>query len=410
MDSRSLVKAVRSADLSAVERCLEAGVDPNEPTPRGARALTTAVKATQPRLVEFLLARGADPTQLDAQGLSPAAHCQLKSHEPRLRRAQQTIRGLLESAGAGFDDESSVDLWHASGHGELARVRELLDAGAPTDPPSLHPLGIAAAQGHGDVVVALIEAGARVDRIEGEATALGRAAKAGHADVVELLLAAGADVEPHGTLGNATYFAWCGRHWALQSWLERQTGQKARRPLHVEYRPGSRDPSWRLFVDGSDFGGNGEYSALLVRASIDDVSPAVRDAMPCQRVLAGIDTEPQPLQVDEHPHYAVQLTACSWTLLTHELGNVHRPHAAEAIAHRVSKALHCRVVHAVWDDTSCQDTFVVFDSGRKEGSGWSEPQMVDEGVRLPGLDTSGHRGPILTDVEPQDVVRVDALV
>jgi ankyrin repeat protein/HEAT repeat protein len=93
-------------------------------------------------------------------------------------------------------DESLVV---AAEFGKIARVRALLDAGAPVEEPNeggTTPLYAASVSGHADVVSALLEAGADPNRISlGDSDGLPLCAAAcwGHAETVGLLLEGGAD-------------------------------------------------------------------------------------------------------------------------------------------------------------------------------------------------------------------------
>jgi ankyrin repeat protein len=62
-----LVAAVRSGDVRAMERILDAGA-PVDATFRGQTALTTAVSLGHGDIVRLLLDRGADPAKASADG------------------------------------------------------------------------------------------------------------------------------------------------------------------------------------------------------------------------------------------------------------------------------------------------------------------------------------------------------
>lgn len=77
----------------------------------------------------------------------------------------------------------------------------LLDNGADANPPLCEgmyeypPLHMAAIEGHVEIIIRLLEAGAKVDTKVGDDTALSYAVPGGNADMVRLLLQAGADVD-----------------------------------------------------------------------------------------------------------------------------------------------------------------------------------------------------------------------
>ena len=97
--------------------------------------------------------------------------------------------------------DQGEDLRDAARAGDVARVRALLDAGAPIDAPGRHgvtPLLLAATKGHLDAVRLLIERGAAVNAREGffRATPVEMALSGGHREVALLLLARGAGDGP----------------------------------------------------------------------------------------------------------------------------------------------------------------------------------------------------------------------
>lgn len=109
-------------------------------------------------------------------------------------------RGHVDVAQAILEKRPVLDLHAAATVGDLARVRELVEA----DPLSVAtysvdgfpPLGLAAHLGHADIVEYLLSKGAdanQVSKNRGRFTALTGAVSSGHASVVRKLLEAGAD-------------------------------------------------------------------------------------------------------------------------------------------------------------------------------------------------------------------------
>lgn len=106
----------------------------------------------------------------------------------------------------------------ACAYGDDLGARMLLDAGADVDgvddyeklvetgfgiEPSW-PINLASWGGHTEIVMLLLERGAKVDSLEGPGyTALLMAASEGHADIVKLLLKAGANRSYEGPEGTA---------------------------------------------------------------------------------------------------------------------------------------------------------------------------------------------------------------
>ena len=96
-------------------------------------------------------------------------------------------------------------LQHAAERGDVARVRWLLERGAPTELPDYAGMTAcitASQEGHVKVVRALLAAGGRVDSARScGSTALDYACKYGRTEVVRLLIASGADVNAINCLG-----------------------------------------------------------------------------------------------------------------------------------------------------------------------------------------------------------------
>jgi hypothetical protein len=113
-----------------------------------------------------------------------------------------------------LDGEGFSQLHRAAMGGNVARVRELIGKGANVNVQQIKffgtPLQYAAAQGHGETVQALLEAGAKPDaRDAKQRTPLMWAAQAGQADVIRRLLKFGADVNA------ATESGWTPLHYAV---------------------------------------------------------------------------------------------------------------------------------------------------------------------------------------------------
>jgi ankyrin repeat protein len=150
-----LTLACTNGNGPLVELLLEAGADPNTSLPGGETALMTAARTGRLGPVEALLARGAD--------------------------VHAKVQGMGRQDGAGATKF-------------LARMADptIFDFKAKTEQTALV---WAAAEGHADVVAALIEAGAEFQRtLESGFTPLLFAIRQGHAEVVRTLVEAGADV------------------------------------------------------------------------------------------------------------------------------------------------------------------------------------------------------------------------
>jgi hypothetical protein len=113
-----------------------------------------------------------------------------------------------------LDGEGFSQLHRAAMGGNVARVRELIAQGANVNVQQIKffgtPLQYAAAQGHGETVQALLDAGAAVDARDSHSrTPLMWAAQAGHSDVVSRLLNGDADIDAATTSG------WTALHYAV---------------------------------------------------------------------------------------------------------------------------------------------------------------------------------------------------
>src|SRR5690554_2692767 len=161
----SLPDLVNAGSRVAALALIDQGVDVNQPSVDGTRALHWAVYRNDLDLVERLLAQGADPNARNDYGATPM----------------------------------SV----ASERGDFAIMQALLDAGGDVDSPNREGqtlLMAVARTGHTDTARLLLERGARVDTRElwGEQTALMWAAAQSQPAMVRLLVEHGADVDARG--------------------------------------------------------------------------------------------------------------------------------------------------------------------------------------------------------------------
>ncbi|MEM8544962.1 MAG: ankyrin repeat domain-containing protein [Cyanobacteria bacterium P01_H01_bin.119] len=113
-----------------------------------------------------------------------------------LTACQLTTKSPATPAAATVAEMAPPQLIAATLEGDVATVRSLLDAG--TDPDGVYhtntALIYAARDGHTEIAIALIEAGAEVNWIDGEGvTPLILAAFKGHVEIAERLLSHGAD-------------------------------------------------------------------------------------------------------------------------------------------------------------------------------------------------------------------------
>ena len=120
-----------------------------------------------------------------------------QTRAPEIPRANETARTAPNStATAPLPSDAGPALLDASGKGDIATVRALLDKGANVnyrDPEGRSALTEAAYNGHTDTVKLLLERGgdASAKKMDG-ASVLGLASSRGHKEIAELLKKAGA--------------------------------------------------------------------------------------------------------------------------------------------------------------------------------------------------------------------------
>ena len=195
----SLIDVVRHAERgssrAAVEERLSAGADVNEAEPDGTTALHWAIQVDDQDVAQTLLEAGAAVDATNRYGVTPLALAATNGSAP-------LVNTLLQ-AGARPDTPSpggDTPLMLAARTGRLEVLRLLLDAGADVGATEQWKgqtaLMWAAAEGHGDIVTALVAAGAWVEtRSWSDRSPLLFAVREGHTSSVQALLAAGADVK-----------------------------------------------------------------------------------------------------------------------------------------------------------------------------------------------------------------------
>lgn len=228
-----LTAAITGRHHEVVEVLLEAGADPDMPSPGGWTPMALATFNGDVETVRLLLAFGA---RADGRALRDA----LQFGQPRI------LRLLLEN-GVRFPKPDSLHA--AAAMGDIDRVRELLEEWADPNAetvdglkalsaavgaghveiasvliesgadlaqgyPYVRPIHAAVWAGDAAMVALLLDAGARPDDtfegLEG-ITPLHLAADRGHANLVELLIDRGADVNKAGPLGTPLFREPC--HW-----------------------------------------------------------------------------------------------------------------------------------------------------------------------------------------------------
>lgn len=139
----------------------------------GSTALISAAATGNLETVTLLVGAGADVTAVNSKGLTALHYAASKGHV--------SVGRVLISKGADIntrDRANQIPLHRAATTGALPFVRLILASTSPTKPnsPRLNqqdrggntPLHLAIESGHGEVAVALIEAGADRDRTDSE--------------------------------------------------------------------------------------------------------------------------------------------------------------------------------------------------------------------------------------------------
>ncbi len=197
-----LADAAERMDRAKIHALLQQHADVNAPQPDGMTALHWAAYQDDLELARLLVRAGASVKAASRYGVTPLSLA--------CTNGNAVLVDLLVSAGAdpnGALPGGETPLMTAARTGSLASVKTLLARGARVDSKDERrgqtALMWAAAEGHADVVQALIDAGADVRiRLASGFTPLLFAVREGRSDVVRVLLKAGADVNepvPAGT-------------------------------------------------------------------------------------------------------------------------------------------------------------------------------------------------------------------
>ncbi len=214
--------AAKAGDKAAVRRLIVNKADVNTPAADGSTALLWAVYNSDLDMVRALLAAGAKPDVANRYGVTPVLQAS--------RTGDMPILEALLTAGANpklTHDDGETPLMASARAGRVDAVRLLLAKGADVNAVDADQeqtaLMWAAAEGHTEVVNALLEAGAKpnmkahqteiadrrhADHPTGGFTALMWAARNGHEDVIRALAKAGADLKAtNGDNATATMIA-----------------------------------------------------------------------------------------------------------------------------------------------------------------------------------------------------------
>jgi ankyrin repeat protein len=204
----AVAKAAKSGDLAAVRKLITAHADVNLADNDGSTPLLWAAYASDVEMTKTLLAAGAKADKANQYGITPLIQAS--------RTGDAAVMDALLKGGADpslAHPEGETPLMAASRSGHVDAVRLLLarkvDVNAADKYQEQTALMWAASEGHGEVVTALLDAGAdpnrrahinaltdrkNADHPTGGFTALMWAARNGDEDVVKRLVKGGADM------------------------------------------------------------------------------------------------------------------------------------------------------------------------------------------------------------------------
>jgi len=204
----AVAKAAKSGDLPAVRKLIAARADVNIADNDGSTALLWAAYESDIEMTRVLIAAGAKPDRANRYGVTPLLQAS--------RTGDVATMDALLKAGADASlahPEGETPLMAASRSGQVEAVRLLLARKVNVNAADRYQeetaLMWAAAEGHGEVVTALLDAGANpnlkarvnpltdrknADHPTGGFTALMWAARNGSDDVVKRLVKGGADM------------------------------------------------------------------------------------------------------------------------------------------------------------------------------------------------------------------------
>jgi len=223
-DGNLLEKAVREGDLEAIRGFASsntgADIDINSSDHTGKNALMVSAKAGDPVLVDLLLTQGADPHSTNNNGGTPLMFAAISGNVIIINQlleldVEVNLRGsngwgaLMIAAAKGHEDATIVLLnagadvntrdvyhWtplHRAAYENRIEIVKILLKHAEILPDAIDDQGAtalhhAAAQGHSEVAIALLEQGAKSDKMDGEGrTPAQYALESGHQNLVELL-------------------------------------------------------------------------------------------------------------------------------------------------------------------------------------------------------------------------------
>jgi uncharacterized protein len=185
--------ACQNASGAVIERLIAAGVSANATGPEGETALHTCAHTGNVDAAKVLLAHGASINAGDSwRGQTPLMWAAAQKHPQMIK--------VLAEAGADVNARSTIIAW------ERQRTAEPRDKWLP--PGGLTAMLFAAREGCVDCVKVLAASGADMNAIDPDShTPLVLALMNGHYDVAGALIAAGADVNTADSVGRTPLYA-----------------------------------------------------------------------------------------------------------------------------------------------------------------------------------------------------------
>jgi ankyrin repeat protein len=209
----ALMMAATSGDAESIRLLIQGGADPNAvETERGQTALGYAASFNRVEAIQALIKLGADPNQAS-----------------KLIQPPQPIKKLF--------DLQNQQAAQAAGAAQQAAINNGADGvakGGGNPKGALTPLMYAARQGNLEAAKALLDAGARIDGVNGDrSTALLLATINAHFDIAKYLVERGADVNIASMDGATPLYGVVNTQWARKS-FQPQPSPKYEKTTYLE--------------------------------------------------------------------------------------------------------------------------------------------------------------------------------
>jgi ankyrin repeat protein len=239
--------AAQAGDPGTVLALLERGVDIDAREQAwGQTPLMFAAAADRLEAVKVLLARGADPSIASRFIDVPA-----RAERDRIaqERRDEVMKAQAEGRDPVFPDEAKTAAEAAAREARLEARRAAVDANRPIEEPEplsyadlvaghggLTALLHAAREGHRDVAIALVDAGADIDQPSDgdQTTPMLMAMINGHFDLAMELFERGADPEIASDAGATPLFAALNTHWAPKSRFPQQHAYERQKLTYLD--------------------------------------------------------------------------------------------------------------------------------------------------------------------------------